>query len=142
VSDEEKVDNDEELPERADEAADGPEDGNQEKRYTKEPLAREFMVRLLRANFELDNQEEYQARRLALRNSGPLSHYRASAAALYLMADCHNEFKHCSMAWAGVLLSRGSVFFHRKEREHFLSLGFKQWCCIGARLTCVKVGNK
>lgn len=182
--------------------------------WTEEPLAREFMVRLLRANFELDNQEEYQARRLALRcflgscstkeilesvfadlqdaasrtcknkkiashavwfyastskyvnasgmsqllpdtgawvrwrkqfskerselqkkfnnafkisstelptgedihipgsaagvkksqwrNSGPLSHYRASAAALYLMADCHNEFKHCSMAWAGL----------------------------------------
>ena len=52
-------------------------------------------------------------KRTKWRLAGPLSHYRSSAALLYLLEDRQAGFANAHRAWAGAFLTCGSFFWHK-----------------------------
>eukprot|EP00435_Cladocopium_sp_Y103_P045526 s756_g13.t1 len=62
------------------------------------------------------------------RLSGPMSHYKSSAAMAYLLHDQDSDFQHC------VFFLRGQIFWDSSSDDYFLSLGFHGWCALGVHL--------
>ena len=74
---------------------------------------------------------------IKFRNAGPLSHHKSAAALAYAMEDAGSEFANVRHAWLGALFTAGQCFLHTTSGEYFMSLGFRKWSALGARLNKV-----
>ncbi|CAE8627865.1 unnamed protein product [Polarella glacialis] len=78
-----------------------------------------------------------QIRRKKWRSSGPTSHQRSSAAAMFLVQDMPRDFADAGMAWAG-----RHFYYHTSANKYFKSLGFRKWAALGAAASASKVGDE
>ena len=59
---------------------------------------------------------------------------------MYRKSDIKDWF--ADQTISGALLVIGNVYFHKKERQYVLALGFRTWCGFGLDMKKVSIGQK